>query len=288
MQEQKAEAKKRKWHEVAKKGESIMQLRREINTAEAAAKTAEKIANKCSEEGQRATLRQVQPPPLITFAINVFINYMCRLESTKKQFRQVSSEKVEVTKKLKITGEKLQEALRDKEILQGEVQAKASHLEALEDAVEGLHARIVTFELQEKLSQNKLKAAQDSLNKFKARRISVSKFRRAANAATSRADALWSEAEQLKDRLTSACKEAASKTQLSAEYEEINKNLKHTNVKLMDKLRLFQEREVRVVGYRRSVNKAEERVKELNQQVNIPVCVIANVFIYPLTRRCQR
>lgn len=63
MQEQKAEAKKRKWHEVAKKGESIMQLRREINTAEAAAKTAEKIANKCSEEGQRATLRQVQPPP---------------------------------------------------------------------------------------------------------------------------------------------------------------------------------------------------------------------------------
>lgn len=52
MQEQKAEAKKRKWHEVAKKGESIMQLRREINTAEAAAKTAEKIVNKCSEEGR--------------------------------------------------------------------------------------------------------------------------------------------------------------------------------------------------------------------------------------------
>ena len=146
----------------------------------------------------------------------------------------------------------------------------------------------MTFELQEKLSQNKLKAVQDSLNKFKARRISVSKFRRAANAATSRADALWSEAEQLKDRLTSACKEAEIKTQLSAEYEEINKNLKHTNVKLMDKLRLFQEREVRVLGYRRSVNTAEERVKELNQQVNIPVCVIANVFIYPLTRRCQR
>ena len=58
IQEQKEKVKKRKWYEVTKKGESIMQLKREVHTAEAAAKTAEKFVNKkCFEEGDRAELR---------------------------------------------------------------------------------------------------------------------------------------------------------------------------------------------------------------------------------------
>ena len=55
--EKKEKVKKRKWHEMAQRGASIMQLRREVHTAEAAAKTAEKIASKCCEEGERAALR---------------------------------------------------------------------------------------------------------------------------------------------------------------------------------------------------------------------------------------
>ena len=51
------EKNKKKWRVEAKKGESLMKLKKELNTAQAAACSALEFGNKCVEERDRAVLR---------------------------------------------------------------------------------------------------------------------------------------------------------------------------------------------------------------------------------------
>ena len=50
---------KRKWHQVAQKGEKIVELKRQANDAEIASRRAEIVSQESDAECQRAVLRQV-------------------------------------------------------------------------------------------------------------------------------------------------------------------------------------------------------------------------------------